>query len=72
MSNTCKGCNAPIKWITTPEGRKTPLDQRPTVYWVKDLRDTWRLVQFYTPHHATCPEVNQFRGGHDDRTKNQH
>lgn len=29
----CRGCGAPILWITTPGGKSMPCDPKPVVYW---------------------------------------
>ena len=61
----CKGCGAGILWIKTPAGVNAPLDVDPKKLWVElllpDGTEGWRLVDCFTPHHATCPKVDDFR-----------
>ncbi|MDE2102773.1 MAG: hypothetical protein KGL39_36350 [Patescibacteria group bacterium] len=47
----CKGCGQEIEWWFTPKGRKLPFDLMPN--------DDSPAVA----HFATCPDVDQFRGG---------
>lgn len=71
----CKGCGAKILWIKTPTGNKAPVDAEPRRLWVMvkghpkdvgsmfDSEDTikWQLLPCYTPHHATCSRVQNYR-----------
>lgn len=66
--STCKGCGAPIWWVTTAaHGRAMPLDPDPTPTGNVTLDPQGRAVvhaagqatlddaERYMPHHATCP-----------------
>jgi len=63
----CRGCDAGIVWALTPRGKKMPLDAEPVRRVVmlpyrpgsSDLRAT--VAETYMPHHATCPNVADFR-----------
>jgi hypothetical protein len=44
---TCKGCNAPIRWEETRNGKRTPVDAAGETEG--------------TSHWKTCPQVAQFR-----------
>lgn len=50
--STCRGCHRDVEWWTTPRDRKMPFDPM-------EPKDDSPAV----PHHATCPNVEQFRGG---------
>ena len=67
--STCKGCGAPILWKHTPRGKAIPLDPKPEKRLVLrgPLSETAELVDAYTPHHATCSAVEQFRKPKDPR-----
>lgn len=70
--SVCRGCGAEIRWALTEAGRRIPLDAVPdpagNIELVKagarvigppgmlpDDRVRWM------PHHATCPNVSDFR-----------
>lgn len=56
----CRGCNADIVWVTTKSGTPQPLDAKPEKRII--IREGKAYVtDTYTPHHATCPKVDQFR-----------
>lgn len=74
---TCKKCPAQILWCKTPKGKWIPVDVEPnvagnlrlengagpdgeTVATVVGLFDESECV-LYMPHHATCPNVGEFR-----------
>ena len=66
----CKGCGADIWWTVTEKGKKIPLNDPPEKRFVIGDRglvpdDVAIMVNTYTPHHATCPEVEKFRKGKD-------
>jgi hypothetical protein len=50
---TCRGCHREIEWYTTPRDRKMPFDP------MDPTDDDSPAV----PHHATCPNADDFRGG---------
>jgi len=59
-------CQAPIIWITTPNGRKQPVDAEGKRLIVIDVTEApggpeGRVRTCYTPHHATCADVEAFR-----------
>jgi hypothetical protein len=65
----CKGCGAPIIWITTPEGKAHPVDAKPMKVYVKvrevldgfEDEEVWKLQDGFMTHFATCPKANEFR-----------
>lgn len=58
---TCRGCGAPIIWVTTVNEKKTPIDEKPEHRYIFGDDERVQLVKTYMPHHATCPEVDRFR-----------
>lgn len=62
----CKGCQKPIAWGTTAEGKRIPLDTRPPVYRVVVDIDSGEIVECvrdkecFVTHFATCPKANEF------------
>ena len=58
-------CDAPIVWVVTANGHRMPLDAEPKRLVVVDevLGGTpqGRVRSCYTPHHATCKDVEAFR-----------
>lgn len=74
--SVCQACEAPIRWARTAAGRNMPLNADPdddgNVYLNTDgtcvtlappMDDEYRALGFrlYMPHHATCPNADQFR-----------
>jgi len=66
----CKSCGAFIFWITTPSGKKTPIDANKSngsAVWVLDANASgglsWRLTSGvgHASHFATCPNAEQHR-----------
>lgn len=66
QADTCKECGAPIVWATTAAtGKWIPLDAGVKVVMCafgpgEEYRNV-QVVRGYTPHHATCPDVDKFR-----------
>ena len=54
---SCKGCNATIKWVTTENGKSTPLDPKPKTFVSHD----GKYQVGFTPHWASCPAADEFR-----------
>lgn len=66
-------CNAPIIWITTPNGRRQPVDAEGKRLIVVDVTHgpngpEGRVRTCYTPHHATCKDVEAFRKDAEKQT----
>lgn len=75
-TSTCRGCGAPIRWVRTTHGNLMPLDAEPDPDGNVELIDSFLdgLVavvhtqptmfggERWMPHHATCPDADQFRG----------
>lgn len=72
--STCKSCHAEITWIKTPAGKPHPLNAAPVKVWVPTFAgyfertgqgeravQSWRLVDGYTSHFATCPNAEAHR-----------
>jgi len=57
----CKACKADIAWIMTENGKKCPLDREPEKRYVLTLSGTWKMVDTYVSHFATCPQEAMFR-----------
>lgn len=72
----CRGCNAPIYWVTTTQGLKMPINTVPdpnglfVLEWDGEepyainfeRRSTPENVERFTSHFATCPKAKEFRG----------
>jgi len=52
----CRTCEANIKWITTANGKRMPLDVDPIKAWTKDKNGKWHLTECFTSHFVTCPQ----------------
>ena len=66
----CKGCNADIAFITTPAGKKHPINPKPEKRWIcmqykskegKVIKNDWMLVDTHESHFSTCPFAGNFR-----------
>lgn len=65
----CRGCGQTIVWAMTEAGKRMPLDIEPNpdgnmtliLAGVLVARKAQLDETRYMPHHATCPEVGQFR-----------
>jgi len=59
----CRGCDAPIVWFRTVNGKSMPMDADPmpreTHRHDDDGRLVWDVVGI--PHWATCSQVDKFR-----------
>jgi hypothetical protein len=76
--SNCRSCRAPVTWVLTVNGRKMPLDPKPTddgnVAVRRDERGDMRGhvlregeepkagERRFTSHFATCPNAGQHRG----------
>ena len=59
----CRGCAAPIYWITTPKGAKLPVDCSVDGAWSpSDTRGTTPHDGHGVSHFQTCSKVGQFSG----------
>lgn len=60
----CESCGAEILWVTTHKGSKQPLDPKPMQRVV--IRGGIAFsMKTYLPHHATCPQADQWRRKND-------
>jgi hypothetical protein len=62
----CRSCGADIVWAVTPSGARQPLDAKPDKRIALEMSDDGapplaRIVNTYTPHHATCPDAERWR-----------
>jgi len=57
MSNVCKGCQAPVKWITTTKGKNMIVDPKLVTIVTKG----GSTYQGFIPHWATCPVADRFK-----------
>jgi hypothetical protein len=60
----CRGCQKKIIWITTPDGKRVPLDPVPAIYEVDPVNPTIgeRTKSAMVSHFATCPNASDFSG----------
>lgn len=61
----CSGCQQPIVWAETVRGKRQPFDPKPekrVIFRERAGKPPLAIVvNSYTPHHATCPQVDLFR-----------
>lgn len=57
----CRGCQAPIRWITMKDGESMPVNSKPRNFVVLE-GSKGEIVKGYVPHWATCPERDKFKG----------
>lgn len=60
----CRGCGAEIIWCITTSNKRQPFDAMPQRRGIIDFNydpPAVKMVGTYLPHHASCPEVAQFR-----------
>ena len=62
----CKSCNAPILWVLTHKGKRTPLDFKPERVATLIELDGGELkiedvITGHTSHWGTCPSAEQHR-----------
>lgn len=73
----CKGCQAAVVWCRTAAGKWIPVDAKPNPEGNLVLRESLQAaspkiavvvnlftdpeLERYMPHHATCPDVEDFR-----------
>ena len=61
----CKGCGADIFFIRTKKGKLAPISiasmEKRYILTRGDPDQEGKIVDTYLPHHADCPEVDQFR-----------
>lgn len=66
----CRSCKADIIWVTTEKGKLQPLDAEPEKRVV--IRGSMAFsMPTYMPHHATCPQADQWRKKKDDRSRGE-
>ena len=84
MQRRCRGCSAPIVWLTTERGKKMPCDAVPVRYRIggkeRIVTPDGRVVAGsfdatgdygYTPHMAVCPKRGCFIARENDRNVQQ-
>lgn len=59
MSDTCKGCGAPIAWVKTRTSKAMPVD----IARVVIVTDNGEVITGRASHFATCPQADRFRRG---------
>lgn len=59
-SGECRGCGAPIYWVTMKSGKKHPVDRGRQVR-VVFVGGQWEAVGAYTSHFSSCPKRDEFR-----------
>ncbi len=57
----CKGCKANIVWFKTVRGKNIPADAKGETRIIINAEGQAVMAKTFMPHHATCPEVDQFR-----------
>lgn len=61
MAN-CRGCGAPISFITMESGKRMPVDiLKPVKIIIRDGNGIGHVVEGWGSHFATCPESKKFR-----------
>lgn len=58
---TCKGCGANILWFKTVRGKNIPADVKGETRIILNAEGQAVMARTYMPHHATCPNVDDFR-----------
>jgi len=62
MLRTCACCDKPIVWVKTAANDKwIPLDAKPERRMGINADHKAESVTTWTPHHATCKKVEDFR-----------
>lgn len=61
----CKSCQAPILWVITPKGKRTPVDAKKTrVAQLMDVDGVLKIEEVaegHVSHWITCPSADQHR-----------
>ena len=58
----CRGCGQYIKWVTTTQDRKMPVDPDKLTVLVVSPQTGLASVQYgYQSHISTCPDAEKFR-----------
>lgn len=73
-ASNCRGCGAPIRWVTTQNGKKHPVDWEPGGEGANITVDSDEVMTvlgplelqvyegvLFTSHFKTCPEADRFR-----------
>lgn len=60
----CKSCKADIIFGISPNGRRVPLDARPTTVYRLEGEDAVPVQHVHINHFVTCPTRNQHRKRH--------
>jgi hypothetical protein len=67
LRRACKGCGCPLIFVTGPNGKIIPLDERAQVYRLgKDLMGepvAEVVAGAYVTHYASCPKASDFSKG---------
>lgn len=62
----CRSCSARVLWVSTPDGKRMPLDADPVRRIVIDAAQgetmVGRVRNVYTSHFETCPHADRWRG----------
>ena len=71
-TSTCKGCQKPIIWGKTAEGKMIPLDAVAPVYEASfngpdEPYFAKRMPESFVTHFATCRQANLFSGKTKER-----
>ena len=64
-TSLCKGCQKPIVWAKSSEGKMIPIDPRPPIYaYSTEGGETVarRVFAHGVSHFATCPNADNFSG----------
>lgn len=69
--NRCRSCGAEIVWVVTSTGARMPLDAEPNPDGNVELVNGRAIVHgqppafvhgpIHMPHHATCPDAEEWR-----------
>lgn len=59
----CRGCEAPLVWYDTVNGKKMPMNERSVPVKSENEPGTGRVIAFFLAsdsHWATCPDAAKF------------
>lgn len=58
---TCNYCGRDILWTTSNKGKPTPIDARPTAFYVADGNGGYQQTKGHLCHWASCPQAGTAR-----------
>lgn len=61
LPTTCRACHRAIKWFTTPNNRRMPVDLDSLEQRVAIIGGAAVVAPTYVSHFATCPKAEHYR-----------